>query len=136
MKDIITYKTAVRLKNAGFPQPEPEAGQFWYLQSGIIAWVAKKRPFDQFLLCDELGEPFIAMYLVFGEDLVFAPTATDILRELKSDFDLSGLEDGNWMVIKRATADQLTPIAYLVHDSPAESAAAAWLKIHEKEEGK
>jgi len=26
----ITYTTALALKNAGMPQPEPKAGQFWY----------------------------------------------------------------------------------------------------------
>lgn len=134
MKDIITYKTAVRLKNAGFPQPEPEAGQLWYLQSGIIAWVAKKRPFDQFLLCDELGEPFIAMYLVFGEDLVFAPTATDIFRKLPRYSSIQMVEyEGSAMPVCEAIINN----AYqsFIEESIIESAAAAWLKTNEKEEG-
>lgn len=28
--DVVTFKYAMLLKSDGFPQPEPEAGQYWY----------------------------------------------------------------------------------------------------------
>lgn len=30
MIDVVSFETALKLKNAGFLQPNPEAGQFWY----------------------------------------------------------------------------------------------------------
>lgn len=30
MKNIVSFETAKRLRSAGFPQPKPEAGQFWF----------------------------------------------------------------------------------------------------------
>lgn len=32
MKNVVTFEAARALKEAGFPQPEPEAGQAWYIQ--------------------------------------------------------------------------------------------------------
>ena len=38
MRNILTCETAFKLKDAGFPQPKPDAGQVWYLN------VSRPRP--------------------------------------------------------------------------------------------
>ena len=32
--NTVSFETAKRLKEAGFPQPDPEFGQFWYHNAG------------------------------------------------------------------------------------------------------
>ena len=43
MKDIVSYETAVRLKEAGFPQPTPEVGQMCYYTRFPDGTAKKKR---------------------------------------------------------------------------------------------
>lgn len=98
----VTYETAVRLKEAGFPQPAPEAGQFWYGKKSAGQSVKGS-------LCVLIGTPTGALSFSPIDGLknsdnnffVFAPTATDILKEL----------------------------GFLIYD---EAAAQAWLNLKEK----
>ena len=39
MKDIVSFDTAKRLKEAGFPQPAPAPGQFWYNSECVIFYI-------------------------------------------------------------------------------------------------
>jgi hypothetical protein len=125
MKDIVTFETAVRLKEAGFPQPAPEAGQFWYYirfpdgteRKNVLCVLAHEYPYQ-----DNLE----ALPLDGGERIynsrntqVFAPAATDILRELGPLFDLSCDCGEFWC---RDEKDW----------NPAEAVAEAWLKLNEK----
>lgn len=91
MKNVVSFETAKRLKEAGFPQPEPEVGQFWYRKHPSLAITLE---FAQSVEPDENGGSRFYTLWVGTEDtggkfydckkhdLIFAPTSTDILREL------------------------------------------------------
>ena len=114
MKNTVSSPTAQRLKAAGFPQPEPEAGQVWY--EGQKAYVLGKIEQRQLHGVYLDGECFEACDINAMRDDIFAPTATDILAALfpaEIQFQISAMQ-----VLQMA----LDP----------ESAAAAWLEIHEK----
>lgn len=81
--DIVTFETAKRLKDAGFPQPEPERGQAWYFDSneedlpGVVVDVAERR----FMLVFGGTDP-VEVRKSDRDHWLFAPTATDIMRQL------------------------------------------------------
>jgi len=110
-----SFETAVRLKESGFPQPTPEAGQFWYNPNGILFVVYLVHEIVELY---EIGRrnPSIGHY---WEDWTFAPTATDILRELGPLFDLSYDCAEFWCGDKKGW-------------NPAEAAAEAWIKLNPK----
>ena len=126
MKNVVSFETARRLKEAGFPQPEPEFGQLWHeLQ-------------DQCYVLGYSAEGLISGFWNGGESFedanvqsmladVFAPTATDILEQLPHNFCIRGksvfsLEPGDAYNIGRQ----------FYADNPAEAAALSWLAINEK----
>lgn len=131
MKDIVTFETAVRLKEAGFSQPTPEAGQWWYNPDFGPFLVGKLWMVDRRLrniFYPDTGKVVNKEIRLFP-DCVFAPTATDILREL-AGFCICYLENGNsegWTVLNYHKE-------YYAFDSdnPAASAAEAWLKLNDK----
>lgn len=142
MKNIVSFETAKALKDAGFPQPEPEAGQFWYSAFNGSNWLS--------IVAHERGKPdvlfFCPLYVldwrhffgatgvILGEDKTpgFAPTATDILEQLGEYFSI-----GSWkgkFVINQHPELLPEPIGaparyHGTHDNPAEAAAAAWLAL-------
>ena len=118
---IVTFETAVKLKAAGFQQPEPQRGQAWYFET----WRQYQDGRDQELVWDAhwLRNN---MHETRG-GVVFAPTATDILRELGYDFSLSPLSDGRWFC-----DDQEDKSDAWFHESPAEACALAWLETNTK----
>lgn len=125
MKTTVTFETAIALRDAGFPQPEPAFGQFWY-DAGAGVWVVGESGLLVFRSLSSRAEIDIADMDMSG--IVFAPQAHDILAELESDFDISCLQDKNWMVICRNAADQ--PISYFTEPNPHEAAAKAYLQLH------
>ena len=70
--NFVTYETAVRLKEAGFPQPKPMFYQLWYSPNGE----SDKKHKLPYIIGPLFGANII-------ENSIFAPTAEDILRELK-----------------------------------------------------
>jgi len=112
---VVTFETAKRLKEARFPQPEVfYAAQRSYIENGKnICYVADD------------GEGI-------RENEIFAPSATDILKELPGHtLDYSEIEwlCRHWI----RTEDHRSVVDYGFHNSnPAEACAAAWLSIHEK----
>ena len=139
MKDIVSFETALRLKEAGFPQPSLEVGQFWHSQYFGAYWlcvVTKQatKPFTYLCPLDviEWGHQF--GHPGTPEDTgspIFAPTATDILRELWFRFSLKFGGNGKWIVLQTKDLndreDQIT-----TDPNPAEAAAQAWLIDNEK----
>ncbi len=128
MDNIVTFETAQRLKEAGFPQPEPQSGQFWYNPEFGLFVVGP--------LFGENGWYRIVFYLNEGRafnkemhflpECVFAPTTTDILREMPDGCFIEKTNEGynfafsRWYNMAKNT-------------DPAEAAAEAWLKLREKQ---
>jgi len=151
MQNHVTFETALRLKEAGFPQPNPEVGQFWYLP--MLGSINGENP----PYCiNFVGEEHIYFSRVGGivterehvgnrlsvstflKAATFAPTAADILRELKrvvgehievqetyeNEFVVRLFEDlpfGNFDTILET------------NDNPAEAAAQAFLNSKAKQ---
>lgn len=92
MKNTVSHKMAVLLKEAGFPQPEFEVGQFWYAEMEykggtlehvplcvVVEQYATRQKHLRRLTCEKnTGEKG-------GEPQCFAPVATDILALLCPD---------------------------------------------------
>ncbi len=118
MKDIVSYETAVRLKEAGFPQPQPGAGQWWHNPDfGLfvvgVRWFADNREYKIFY--PGTGKPVLKSEAMFLK-CAFAPTATDILREL-ADYEL----------LSAVTSDSQQFIETI---TDPEALAEAWLKLN------
>lgn len=135
--DFVSFETAVKLKDAGFPQHDPEQGHAWYVlfnsSEGPKSFI--KFVIDDIRIAGPGPETAQRTSDINSASAVFAPTATDILRELGSNFDLSHIENPKterWCCIERGEWDQVTPIEHYMLDNPAEACAAAWLAIHEK----
>lgn len=108
--DIVTFETAKRLKDAGFPQPAPAFGQFWYDDRGVLFFVVESFdenpiPFNGIWVIEKAGEVIHVNRGVFSESLIYAPSATDI-----------------WICVSPEQKE-------FIHDNPAEAAALAWLGI-------
>lgn len=132
MQNHVTLATAQRLKDAGFPQPEFAFGQFWYsLGYQINIYVRAARPNIKNHIF--IGETLTTQHHTANE-VIFAPTATDILRELGSDYSICSFKISKvqWEVERRMMAGfNVLPFTW-VHENPAEAAALAWLSKNEK----
>lgn len=132
----VTFETARRLKNTGFPQPEFASGQFWYNEWKALSIIGRREIADngphEFFICMSMETGRVDGIIPMHEGSFFAPTATDILR------DLPGLlrkfkghfQWGDNFVLMPLGA-KLGAQCYQ-HETPAEACAAAWLALHEK----
>lgn len=116
-----TSDTAKRLKEAGLSPVRAEFGQVWYDESGEPFLIAGLTPSGYSIAkANEFGKKSSL------DGCVFAPTATDILRQLPDvpleiGIDYYTLSGESWQCDKS------------VHETnPAEAAAMAWLQIHSK----
>jgi len=112
MKNIVTFETAQRLKEAGFPQPNWSFGQYWYNKHSALF-------------------PFTNDIRNAAKTWFFAPTATDILAQITGHSLTFSIESGwHCFFISR------NGVIYsdFQSDNPAEAAAAAWLQ-HKKVTG-
>jgi hypothetical protein len=127
--DIVSKETAKRLEAAGFPQPIPIFGQVWYNSRGNKIVIGGGR--------FGFGVEYYAMayggqnLTVRKSELVFAPTAADILRELPNDSLLIAHHNAgpNGETVFKC---QIEPHVWKTNQSPSEACASAWLSIHEK----
>jgi hypothetical protein len=108
MLDIVSFETAKRLKEAGFPQPEISDCFLYATLRGYSVLCLKA---------------FRKTVIVGGgngvlKDFLFAPTATDILRELPGA-DLRW--NGSTFFCKYRGETE--------NENPAEALAQMWLKI-------
>lgn len=101
-----SFETSKHLAEAGFPKPAPDYGQIWYTHYGSPGSVTN-----------------LSKWIDNGE--VFAPTATDILRELPG-WHLTYATEIGWHVWLDDETDR-----FFKHKNPAEAAALAW--FYEKE---
>lgn len=138
MQHVTTPETAQRLKDAGFPQPEPKPGQYWCKIPGYWDFYGLiSRPHNRYegdfwavFLPVSLLVPYpdheaqIQSSLFDDECLAYAPTATDILRQLGK----------GWVFLYDSFRSEFLcskfPIS-VYHENPAEAAALAWLSEHE-----
>lgn len=124
----VSHETAKRLQDAGFPQPTPQVGQYWYTKSGILLWLQYMDELSAFF--SDVGNSHSReWYLEMFDNLIFAPTAEDILREL-SDWDFvsyfSPQAKKFWCEhTKRSHLDS-------VDENFSEACAAAYLKLNSK----
>jgi len=123
----LPHATCLRLKELGFPQPQPASGQFWYGPKGGLLWLVltdKHGPiFTQLGTTDHVNEYFDAMV-----GFVFCPSLEDITAQLPHGFILE-MWDGrhsckidDWQNLIRTQADGFS-----------EAAALVWLALNEKQ---
>lgn len=128
MKKVVKHKTAIELKQAGFPQPKPAFGQIWYDSDGTPCVVFTET--GDFVTND--GTVFSPLST---DNLYFAPDATEILNNipLKSltFFPGDGIDDPWWQV---EFFDEIKPTGNMLaeHANPAEACAATWLSLIKK----
>ena len=132
--DIVSFETAKKLKAAGFPEPEFACWQVWYNALGIGTFLGRKVLIGEKMhfSCYSLGSGRVMDMIVgHGDGTTFAPTATDILRELGHS---SMFWDERKCGFSISTVDNINLIGWTVinNTNPAEAAALTWLSIHEK----
>lgn len=139
---MVSFETAKALRVAGFPQPSVQIGQVWYNNLKCMSVVVKYYGND---FSD--GKHFGGCSLVDGSSgndfseadirsaCFFAPTATDILRELPNkilfwkyeNIFVCGVQvvgDNDYYTIQFETVYK--------HENPAEACALAWLEKNKK----
>lgn len=140
--DVSNFETAIKLKEAGFPQPAVKPGQFWWFvrfpdgsaKKEVLCVVTEvysggvKQPGFKFVPID--GGEFE------GRIECYAPTATDILPKFKGpdetvDFILYW-SDGLFSAAMAYWLNDWTGII-AEHANAAEALALAWLDL-EKEQ--
>ena len=125
MENIVTFATAQRLKDAGFPQPKPESGQYWYHPHGQLYWIQSVE--GEFCTVHAPNVSRQSGWIVDTEGWIFAPTATDILREMP-EHDLTFWHPQQTYYVE----DTRNGIQW-TNNNPAEAAALAYLKLNEKD---
>jgi hypothetical protein len=94
MTHFVTFPTAQALRHAGYPQPAWAWGQVWYTPAGEpriwICWGANyadiRRPAVLQFACPYGTRIDAEDPAVVRRDWVFAPTASDLLYELRQPF--------------------------------------------------
>ena len=128
MQHFVSQNTAIALREAGFPQPEPEFGQIFFSACYTGPFVYLRKGCGDILELKSLRG--VETWEKSGSsDLLFAPTATDILKELGERYVLwydNSPRVLKWYCVKVATTINQTIDPYM-HEKPAEAAAAAWL---------
>lgn len=129
----VTFETAKALKDAGFRQPEPEVGQFWYSGSGVVnvcryIWRSTRGFFSTPPRFVGLGyhDPLLGTLSI--SESFFAPTATDIL-EVIGDAKWGIIKNGDWQIVDM---DDVIFNSESGFKNPAEAAAQLWLKLNPK----
>lgn len=125
--DIVSFETAKRLKEAGFPQPQPAFGQAWYADAVTVFIVVEVfiHPLAHYAwIIERGGEVDTVDHNVF-ENMTFAPTAPDILLELSDGIALHRVND-NMFYCGKELLPGFTPCL----KNAAEAAAHYWLFLY------
>lgn len=130
LNNVTSFTETKDLFDAGFPQPRPEFGQVWYTKSGVEVVIGGHRFGTEYyaMLCG--GQPTV----VEKRNIVFAPTAKDIIKEFKLRFGGNlemEVDDslGNWTVAD-GTESLVGDNGWAVsatHENPANAAAKCFL---------
>lgn len=123
--DICSFLTAKKLKESGYPEPEFASLQVWYNEYCIGTFLGMKitEMGRTKFSCYSIGSGKVAvMAPAHGQGAIFAPTAADIMSEMKGIY-LSPMQGGCWGVFKVGTN-----IMIGFHpENPAEACAEAYL---------
>lgn len=134
MSNIISFETAVKLKEAGFPQPVPQVGQVWY---GLIRGYSEINMIvsvkDKDIFIDIHGNHHLQE--AFDKFGTYAPTVGDLLKELP-DWELSYapailcsiVPSINPFVISNYDYDDMEKRSFS-GDSAVDACAIAYLKL-------
>lgn len=117
----VTFETAVRLRDAGFPQPELNnvLGHVFYDRLGrkyLAVWQDNE---DSNILM----QPYLHNYSDLKNPMVFAPTATDIMRALPGISLRWHSFHRVWQTRYKRNENRQA------HENPAEACALVWLRL-------
>lgn len=138
--DIVSFETSVQLKANGFPQPNPEFGQMWYVLPGfddlgridsfdlVVVISTSENTFESVGLTGNVYSAITRTWQMCYDpkNRIYAPMAADILRELPYTF--STRFNGSDFEVE---PDQYPEIKYM-SDKLSEAAAAARLEENKK----
>jgi len=136
---VAKFETALKLRDAGFPQPEFADGQRWYLKNNpknIISIIENNEGHENEMVpsrifgCDRWANYYSKSALSNPNStmpLVFAPTVQDILEQMPSFKLTFNWSDGLWDCRRFGHWDCQE------HESAVEACAAAW--FDQKENG-
>lgn len=127
MKNIVSFETATRMKEAGFPQPEPEVGQVWVEMYGSAFYITEVTKINFSGRYIGSGS-FNNASLFRAESDTFCPTATDILLHMR-DGTIITIMDRKFICYSPDFDFPIDSEATPIHENPAEAAAMAWLRI-------
>lgn len=138
--NVVTFETAKRLKDAGFKHSDSADNTFWYavFNDGIFkSYHSAYGYMASIWLWDTQtpsSPPVMANPIQWEQTneakVFFAPTSTDILKELGYDFALKFFDDSKKFCCWQDNQDGSWQT--WTDQNPAEACAAAWLSIHEK----
>lgn len=130
--DIVSFETAKKLKEAGFPTASDKHMKYWYAEKKFIGADGLTHTAIETVI-SAIGYMAAIYYIPISlvedkflqndpawNNLVFAPAATDIMRHLPY-YVLLQYQNTRFRIDGRK------------HDNPAEVAAAEYLDLHEKE---
>ena len=133
MTNHVTPHTAIRLKQAGFKQPEQKPGQFWYLQSRLYFIVAiltdtVGKTAILYEVCEENRDPdTLPVRLPFSDVFVYAPGIGEIIQAIGNDDHVLGF-------IKTDTglyySQDLNSVRLYSDPGPADALAKSWLNLN------
>ena len=133
MRNTISFETALALKEAGFPQPQPDVGQFWY-RVGL-----KGEKLALFFIREVDYEGYCREIIVNSKEWsewhkdnfyihIFAPTLADILKQLP------GIDVGFYSVIDNGFVFFLKDNDRTqVYENPEQGAAEIWIAENTKQ---
>jgi hypothetical protein len=132
----VTLSTAMRLKGAGFPQPNEATGQHWYKYDTLF-YITNSD--GRGSVCAPIDEDFTGPRIFYKRDAIFAPDAMRIMLELYG-YKIGIGEDSYYHVTSAVyweedeDGNDCYSGGFVVasHENPAEAAALAWLSIYEK----
>lgn len=130
---MLTYDQCVQLRDAGFPQPEYQAGQMWYVKNGgneddlglvfpavLLPDNGSTNLFVATSIHNHTHRLYINPFSLIS--LAYCPTVEDMLSLLLPGWILTKTKGGNWVVADAAT---LTPL-YL-EKTPMAALMEAWI---------
>lgn len=129
---VVTFKTAQRLKEAGFPQPSEilkgnDAKRRW-----LLFYTSPEYEDEEGINIGPYTADRIEDIRSFGdpcEVVAFAPTATDLIPE---GWLLQNRGD-DWICSNVFFYDgNDNELIEVVHNNPAEAAAMAWMRVNNK----